>query len=43
MIKKLLQAIVIGLAAAMLIVLILSGTGSNHFFKQIFQSTSCIL
>ena len=36
MIKKLLQAIVIGLAAAMLIVLILSGTGSNHFLSKFF-------
>ena len=37
MIKKLLQAIVIGLAAAMLIVLILSGTGSNHFLSKFFS------
>lgn len=37
MIKKLLQAIVIGLAAAMLIVLILSGTGSNHFLNRFFS------
>ncbi|OBW96845.1 outer membrane-stress sensor serine endopeptidase DegS [Gallibacterium anatis] len=38
MIKKLLQAIVIGLAAAMLIVLILSGTGSNHFLSRFFST-----
>lgn len=37
MIKKLLQAIVIGLAAAMLIVLILSGAGSNHFLSKFFS------
>ncbi|MFC0323981.1 outer membrane-stress sensor serine endopeptidase DegS [Gallibacterium melopsittaci] len=36
MIKKILQSIIIGLAAAMLIVLVLSGTGQNHFLAKFF-------
>ncbi|MDA3978326.1 outer membrane-stress sensor serine endopeptidase DegS [Gallibacterium sp. AGMB14963] len=37
MIKKLLQSIIIGLAAAMLIVLVLSGTSQNNILAQFFK------
>ena len=37
MIKKIIQSIVIGLAAAMLIVLVMSGSSSNHFLRTFFS------